>query len=82
MVVNSPGTIDLDYKQEICVILSVAYGARTLRINPGDSIAQGVFAEVIRPESITINGVERKGGFGSTGEKPEKPKASAKKGKK
>jgi dUTP pyrophosphatase len=65
VVLNSPGTVDLDYKGEIVVLMS---SSKSIRVNKGDRIAQGVFSEVIRPESIKIEGIERgAGGLGSTG---------------
>ena len=77
-IVNAPGTVDLDYKGEIKVICYCPY--KSIRINAGDKIAQGVFAKVIRPEGIKINGVERgEGGFGSTDNSKEgTPKAKPK----
>lgn len=69
-VLNSPGTIDSDYRGEIKVILHNA-GAMGITINPGDRIAQLVLAKVQIIEwhesgelSNTKRGV---GGFGSTG---------------
>ena len=78
VVVNSPGTVDLDYKGEIIVLLTLTTVSKhTFRVNKGDRIAQGVFSEVIRPQGIDIKGVERgSGGFGSTGVKQEKVEPS------
>lgn len=71
-VVNSPGTIDADYRGEVKVGL-VNLSNETYVIKPGDRIAQMVFAKL---ESITWNSVELlnetdrgEGGFGSTGKK-------------
>lgn len=71
-VVNSPGTIDADYRGEVKVGL-VNLSSETYVIKPGDRIAQMVFA---KHESITWNLVELlnetdrgEGGFGSTGKK-------------
>lgn len=71
-VVNSPGTIDADYRGEVKVGL-VNLSNETYVIKPGDRIAQMVFA---KHESITWNSVELlnetdrgEGGFGSTGKK-------------
>lgn len=66
IVLNSPGTIDIDYQNEIKVIL-MNIGKIDFAIKRGDRIAQGVFATVHRPASIEVNGVVREGGFGSTG---------------
>ena len=71
-VLNSPGTIDADYRGEICVIL-VNLSKDDFTINPGERIAQMVIA---RHESIEWNEVDNldstergEGGFGSTGKK-------------
>ena len=69
-VLNSPGTIDSDYRGDLDVIL-VNLGAETYTVKNGDRIAQLVIAPVIRAAvtqvselSSTERGV---GGFGSTG---------------
>lgn len=67
---NSPGTIDSDYRGEIKVIL-VNLGAESATIESGDRIAQLVIAPVVRArfeEAASLSGTERgSGGFGSTG---------------
>lgn len=69
-VLNSPGTIDADYRGEIGVIL-VNLSHETVNIEPGERIAQLVFAKVEQAELTnveTLNKTERgTGGFGSTG---------------
>lgn len=67
---NTPGTIDSDYRGEVKVILA-NLGAETFTIARGDRIAQLVPAPVLRAEvdevidlDATIRGA---GGFGSTG---------------
>lgn len=69
-VLNAPGTIDSDYRGEICVIL-INLGNEDFVINPGDRIAQFVLNkyECIDFESIDkLSDTERgKGGFGHTG---------------
>jgi len=71
-VLNSPGTIDADYRGEIGVILVNISNKETL-INPGDRIAQMIFAkhEIICWEEVDcLDETKRgKGGFGSTGTK-------------
>lgn len=71
-VLNSPGTIDSDYRGEIGVIL-VNLSAETFVINNGERIAQLVFAKVEQAEWREIevlNETDRgAGGFGSTGKK-------------
>ena len=67
---NSPGTIDADYRGEVKVIL-INLGDEPFVIEPGDRIAQMVFAPVTRVawcEVETLDATERgEGGFGSTG---------------
>lgn len=71
MVVNSPGTIDAGYRDEIMVILYNSDNTKEFMINPGDRVAQLCFRPV---PSIDIKYVEsiskendRGGGLGSTG---------------
>ena len=67
---NSPGTIDADYRGEVKVIL-INLGDEPFVVEPGDRIAQMVFAPVTRVawcEVETLDATERgEGGFGSTG---------------
>lgn len=68
-VLNTPGTIDSDYRGEICVIL-INLSDVDYTVKSGDKIAQMVFAEVIRSnfESGKLNETERgEGGFGHSG---------------
>jgi dUTP pyrophosphatase len=69
-VLNTPGTIDADYRGEIGVIL-VNLSDEAVTIEPGERVAQLVFAPVIQAtliESNTLNASQRgEGGFGSTG---------------
>lgn len=72
-VLNSPGTIDSDYRGEIMVIM-INHGKNDFKIEPGDRIAQGVIARVLGKSDINFNisselsTTERgEGGFGSTG---------------
>lgn len=67
-VLNSPGTIDSDYREEVGVIL-INHSKDEVRINLGDKIAQGVIASVVKATWETTDNLdetERKGGFGST----------------
>ena len=70
VVLNSPGTIDSGFRGEIKVILFNA-GTQTFTVNPGDRIAQIVFAPVVRAILVPVgflNASERgESGFGSTG---------------
>lgn len=67
---NSPGTIDSDYRGEIKVIL-INHGKEEFIINNGDRIAQLVICRVEKisfKEQSTLNTTHRNdGGFGSTG---------------
>ena len=69
-VLNSPGTIDADYRGEIKVIL-VNLSNEPFTIEPGERIAQMIVAryEQIEWESVeTLSDTSRgAGGFGSTG---------------
>lgn len=69
-VLNSPGTIDADYRGELCIILA-NLSANNFKIEDGDRIAQLVFAKMEQAEweiSKTLSETVRgKDGFGSTG---------------
>jgi dUTP pyrophosphatase len=69
-VLNTPGTIDADYRGEIGVIL-INHGDAPFSIRRGERIAQMVIASVVRAELVpvdTLAATERgSGGFGSTG---------------
>lgn len=71
-VLNAPGTIDSDYRGEIRVIL-MNLGEEDFAIEPGDRIAQMVFAPVTKAELETAaelgETARAEGGFGSTGRK-------------
>jgi dUTP pyrophosphatase len=69
-VLNSPGTIDADYRGEICVLL-INHGSETFPVRRGERIAQMVIAPVSRVELVpttSLSATDRgSGGFGSTG---------------
>ena len=69
-VLNTPGTIDSDYRGEIKVII-YNHGNNDFIINNGDRIAQMILAPVIKIELEETNSlpetIRGKGGFGSTG---------------
>jgi len=69
-VLNSPGTIDSDYRGVVKVII-INHGNENFEISPGERIAQIIFAPVITADfQIITNLSESKrdaGGFGSTG---------------
>ena len=67
---NSPGTVDSDYRGEIKVIL-INLGQNPVRVEPGDRIAQLVVARYTKarfePKEQISASVRGDGGFGSTG---------------
>lgn len=69
-VLNTPGTIDADYRGEIKVIL-INLGSEDFVIQNGDRIAQMIIAPVLQADFVfseNLNDTERgSGGFGSTG---------------
>jgi len=69
-IVNSPGTIDADYRGEIKVIL-VNLSNEPFVLNPGERIAQMVIAKYEKANLVEVNILEEsergEGGFGSTG---------------
>jgi dUTP pyrophosphatase len=69
-VLNSPGTIDADYRGEISVIL-INHGEAPFVIRRGERIAQMVIAPVVQAQlvpAVSLSTTDRgSGGFGSTG---------------
>ncbi len=69
-VLNSPGTIDADYRGEIQVIL-VNLGAEKFDVVRGTRIAQMIIAPIIQPKIVELGALDatrrESGGFGSTG---------------
>ena len=69
-VLNTPGTIDSDYRGEIKVII-YNHGDENFLVNNGDRIAQMVLTPVVKMELEEVNNlpesIRGKGGFGSTG---------------
>lgn len=73
-VANSPGTIDSDYRGEVCVIMTHTgqpFWPGPFEVKKGERIAQGVICPVVQAQfevtedlSVTDRGA---GGFGSTG---------------
>jgi dUTP pyrophosphatase len=68
---NSPGTIDADYRGEVKVILANLSNT-PFTVQPQDRIAQLVIAQVVRAELVEVqalaNSLRGAGGFGSTGQ--------------
>ena len=71
-VLNSPGTIDADYRGEICIIL-VNLSAETFVIEDGERVAQMVIARheqaAWQPVEVLDDTERGAGGFGHTGKK-------------
>jgi len=71
-VLNSPGTIDADYRGEVCIIL-INLSKENFVIKDGERICQMVIAKHEKAEWITVDSLietERgTGGFGHTGKK-------------
>ena len=71
-VLNSPGTVDSDYRGEVKVLL-INLGAEAVTISGGERIAQAVIAPVTQAEFRLVDAlsgsVRGEGGFGSTGRK-------------
>lgn len=74
-VANAPGTIDSDYRGEVCVIITNTLTPNgdlsIVEIKKGERIAQGVIcavehAEFVEVKDLTVTG-RGAGGFGSTG---------------
>ena len=71
-VLNTPGTIDADYRGEIKVIL-INLGKDSFEVEKGSRIAQMVVCPVVQAQLKEVNDLNEtergKGGFGSTGTK-------------
>ena len=69
-VLNTPGTIDSDYRGELKIIL-FNHGSENFMINNNDRVAQMVLSPIMKMEIEETNelpgSIRGKGGFGSTG---------------
>jgi len=69
-MVNTPGTIDSDYRGELRLIL-INFGAEAVQFSQGDRIGQLVICPVVRAAIKVVDGLDDtergEGGFGSTG---------------
>ena len=69
-VLNTPGTIDSDYRGELKIIL-INHGNKNFTINHNDRVAQIVLTPIIKMELEETNelpeSIRGEGGFGSTG---------------
>jgi len=70
-ILNSPGTIDADYRGEVCVVL-INHGEEPFVIHRGDRIAQMVISPVARVRVKSVESLDDTprgaGGFGHTGQ--------------
>ena len=68
-VLNAPGTIDADYREEVKILL-INLGDKPVEVKRGDRIAQLIIAPVARAhwtEIDRLDSTQRHGGFGHTG---------------
>ena len=69
-VLNTPGTIDSDYRGEIKIIL-INLGKKSFVINSGDRVAQMILSPVVKAKLREVKKLPKtvrgKKGFGSTG---------------
>lgn len=69
-VLNSPGTIDADYRGEVCVVL-INLSGENFMVQDGDRIAQMVFSRFEKGEFEQVEALDETergaGGFGHTG---------------
>lgn len=69
-LVNSPGTIDADYRGEIGIII-INHGAEPVEFQPGDRVAQLIIAPVTQANLVVTDDLNdstrSSGGFGHTG---------------
>ena len=69
-VLNTPGTIDADFRNEVGIII-INHSNDTFTINPGDRIAQAVFSKTEHAELEEVDELDEtergEGGFGHTG---------------
>jgi len=67
---NTPGTIDADYRGEVKVLL-INHGTEPFTITRGERIAQMVIAPITQPNFVRVETLDDtargEGGFGSTG---------------
>jgi dUTP pyrophosphatase len=79
-LLNTPGTIDADYRGEVMVLL-INLGATTVTIERGERIAQLVIAPVTQATLVEVKAVSETargaGGFGSTGTRAKGKKKGA-----
>ena len=71
-ILNTPGTVDADYRGEVCVVL-INLSNEPFVVNDGERIAQMVIAKHEQPELVEVDVLDETergaGGFGHTGTK-------------
>ena len=71
-ILNSPGTVDSDYRGEVKIIL-MNFGNEDFKISKGDRIAQLIVSKVYTAKMVEVKDLNSssrgKGGFGHTGKK-------------
>lgn len=69
-VLNTPGTVDSDYRGELCVLL-VNFGSEPFTVRNGDRIAQAVVAQAVQVSFVQTDALSKTergaDGYGSTG---------------
>jgi dUTP pyrophosphatase len=69
-IVNTPGTVDSDYRGEVGIVL-INLGQENVVVNPGDRVAQMIIAPVTQVELEEVTELDETlrgaGGYGSTG---------------
>ena len=69
-VLNTPGTVDSDYRGELCVLL-INFGSEPFTVQNGDRIAQAVVAQAVQVRFVQTDALSETGrgvnGYGSTG---------------
>ncbi|HWD38800.1 MAG TPA: dUTP diphosphatase [Fimbriimonas sp.] len=69
-MVNSPGTIDSDYRGEVQLVL-INFGSSVVKLVKGERVGQIVFCPVARAQLLLVDSLDEternEGGFGSTG---------------
>jgi len=69
-LLNSPGTIDADYRGEVCVVL-INHGREPFTVQRGDRIAQLLITPVAHAQVVIVEKLDEtargEGGFGHTG---------------
>ena len=69
-VLNTPGTVDSDYRGELCVLL-INFGSEPFTVQNGDRIAQVVVAQAVQVSFVQTDALSETGrgvnGYGSTG---------------